>query len=299
MTGAVGIPRRSVEELVSLYEFEPEIVDFFVEGRSDRVFLEHLLEGAGENVRVWEAGDVEIPAEMVDAVDESIGAKGRIVALAKELEERLREGAEYSVLCIVDADFDHILEAENKSYRFLARTDFTCLESYYWNLKVVRKYLKLSLHGSVPLGASEFMTRLESVMRELFLLRLAVASLDLNFSWIDPGGCCGDPKKGGEFDRSTYLEKLLSKNLAFTRKRDLDRQIAHFREILSEDPRYFIHGHDLCKLISWLIKPYVRDRNLVSEEVVSRSLACCIDRADVAANPLFVRVVALARLPSR
>ncbi|MDT0571157.1 DUF4435 domain-containing protein [Streptomyces sp. DSM 3412] len=281
---------------MSLYEFEPEIVDFFVEGRSDRMFIEHLLDGAGENVRVWEAGDVEIPADMVAEVGEYIGAKGRVVALANELEKRLDGREEYSVLCIVDADFDHILEPESKDSKFLARTDFTCVESYYWDAKTVRKYLKLSLHGSVPLRADDFMSKVEAAMSDLFLLRLAAASLGLNFSWMDPSSCCGDPKKNAGFDQSRYLEKLLNKNSAFDRRADLEGKVAELREVMGRDPRNSIHGHDLCKLISWLIKPYIRDRNLTSEEVVSRSLACCVERVDMAAYPLFIRMMELARL---
>jgi hypothetical protein len=296
MADANGIPRRRVEELASLYEFEPEIVDFFVEGRSDRVLLEHLLEDADENVRVWEADDVEIPAEMVAGTGENVGAKGRIVALSIELEKRLSKGSEYSVLCIVDADFDHLLKSDIRSSRFLARTDFTCLESYYWNLKVVRKYLKLALHDTVPLGAGEFMSKIDSVMREILLLRLAATALGLNFSWVDPASCCGDVKKGGGFDRVKYLEKVLHKNSANSRKADIEQKMGDFRVLLGEDARSFIHGHDLCRLISWLIKPYVRDRNLISEEVVSRVLASCIERADIADQPLFVRVITLARL---
>jgi hypothetical protein len=289
-----SIPRRQIEELVSLYEFEPEIVDFFVEGRSDRVLIEHLLDDAGEHVRVWEADDIDIPAEMVADVGEFVGAKGRVIALAKELERRLADDGTYSVLCIVDADFDHVIQPDVKASKFLAATDFSCLEAYYWEPKTVRKYLGLSLHGSIPLKPDEFMSEVEKVVSEVFLLRLAAASLKLNFSWIDPASCCGDPRKKGGLRPSEYLEKVLNKNKAYGHKGDLEREMADYRGLKAGDVRHLIHGHDLCKVISWLIRPYIRDRNITSEEVISRSLACCIDRGDVAQHPLFARIIALA-----
>ncbi|WP_326651087.1 DUF4435 domain-containing protein [Streptomyces anthocyanicus] len=288
------IPRRRIEELVALYEFEPEIVDLFVEGRSDRVLFEHLLDDAGEHVRVWEVDDIDIPAEMVASVGEFVGAKGRVVALAAELEQRLADDGTYSVLCIVDADFDHIIRPEVKASKFLAATDFSCLESYYWNPKTVRKYLGLSLHGSVPLKHDQFMSEVENVVSEVFLLRLATASLKLNFSWVDPASCCGDPRKKGGIRFSDYFEKIINKNKAHERKGDLERRVEKYRELKAGDMRHLIHGHDLCKVISWLIRPYIRDRSITSEEVISRSLACCADRGDLAHHPLFTRILALA-----
>ncbi|MGW4723549.1 hypothetical protein [Streptomyces sp. NPDC004291] len=290
------IPRRRLDEFVTLYEFESTLVDFFVEGRSDRVLFDHVLEGAGENVRVWEVADVEIPAGLVANTEENVGAKGRVVALAAELNRRLDSGREYPVLCIVDADGDHMLASKVEPQRYLAKTDFTCLESYYWDVRIVRKYLRLSLHDSIPVSAEEFMSRVEVAMREIFLMRLAVTSLGLNFSWIDPASCCGDAKKGGTFDASTYLERVLNKNVAHGSRDAIERRIEEVRGSLNSDPRYSIHGHDLCKLISWLIKPYIKDRGLVSEEVISRSLACCVERADLKAHPLFARVLQLAGL---
>ncbi|WP_405955349.1 hypothetical protein [Streptomyces phaeochromogenes] len=287
----VSIPRRRIEEFAALYEFEPEVIDFFVEGRSDRVLIEHVLEGTGARVRVWEAGDVDIPSSLVAEIDESIGARGRIIALSHELEKLLHdEEREYPVLCITDADFDHILQPTVPSSRFLVKTDFSCIESYYWNLKVLRKYLKLSLHETVPFTAEDLMTRVESAMREIYLMRLAAASLALNFSWIDPASCCGDARKGGDFDREIYLTKLLNKNSAAPMKRKIEESIDRFRTNLPEDARHLVHGHDLCKLISWLIKPHMRDRNLIAEEVISRSLACCIESADLIKYPLFARI---------
>ncbi|MFF9622088.1 DUF4435 domain-containing protein [Streptomyces griseosporeus] len=295
---AESIPRRRIDEFAALYEFEPEVVDFFVEGRSDRVLIEHVLDGGREHVRVWEVDDVDIPSSLVSEVNEFVGARGRVVALARELERLLnKEDRQYPVLCVIDADFDHVLNRTALSSRFLARTDFSCLESYYWNLQVLSKYLKLSLHETVPLGPQDFMRRVESAMREIYLIRLAATSLSLQLSWIDPATCCGDAKKGGTFDRSKYLDKLLNKNSAFDRRRDIEKGVASFRDTLPEDARHYVHGHDLCKLISWLIKPYVRDRNLVAEEVVSRSLACCVERADLAEYPLFARISRLVGSP--
>ncbi|MFF7186254.1 DUF4435 domain-containing protein [Streptomyces sp. NPDC008222] len=295
---ADSIPRRRIEEFAALYEFEPEVVDFFVEGRSDRVLIEHLLEDSRQHVRVWEVGDVDIPSSLVAEVDESVGARGRVVALAHELEKLLQEeDRDYPVLCIADADFDHILGGNvEQSSRFLAVTDFSCLESYYWNLKVLRKYLRISLHDTIPLSAEDFMTKVESAMREVYLIRLSATALSLQLSWIDPASCCGDAKKSGSFDREEYLRRLLNKNSATAHRKEIEKGVEVFRETLPEDARHFVHGHDLCKLISWLIRPYIRDRNLSAEEVVSRTLACCVEQADLIAYPLFTRIGELAGL---
>ncbi|MEU0528067.1 DUF4435 domain-containing protein [Streptomyces niveus] len=296
MSSPSDIPRRRIEEFVALYELESELVDFFVEGRSDRVLFEHLLDGSHENIRVWEADEIDIPADLIAGTGENIGAKGRIVGLAKEFDDRLDAGKEYSIMCIVDADFDHIIEKPKNRSRFLAQTDFSCIESYYWNSNVVRKYFRFSLHDSPSVKVPEFMARVESAMREMFLLRLAVESLGLRFSWIDPTACCGDSRKGGRFDQVDYLVRLLNKNSGKSSRAELELRVEYFRNRLNEDPRHAMHGHDLCKFMAWILRPHVKDRNLTAEEVISRSLAGCIESEAIAAYPLFSRVLQLARL---
>ncbi|MEV0957377.1 MULTISPECIES: DUF4435 domain-containing protein [Streptomyces] len=290
------VPRRKIEEFITLYQLESELVDLFVEGRSDRVLFEHLLEGSPANVRIWEAEEVEIPASLIDGTGEKVGARGRVVGLAKEFDNRLESHREYSIMCIIDADFDHLIDRPKEPSRFLTQTDFSCIESYYWNVDVVRKYLRFSLHDSLPIEVGEFMRRVEGAMREMFILRLAAESLGLNFSWIDPTNCCGDARKGGVFDWGDYLVRLLNKNASISRRGEMEARVEYFRDRLKRDSRHAIHGHDLCKFIAWIIRPHVKDRNLTAEEVISRSLAGCVESASIASYPLFSKVLQLARL---
>ncbi|MGQ4483490.1 DUF4435 domain-containing protein [Streptomyces sp. SAS_276] len=289
-----GIPRRTLAEFVFMYEREPELVDFFVEGRSDKVFIEHVMDGVSRSLRVWEIDDVEMPRDLVESIGEDVGAKGRVMALAEEFDQNLPKDKNFSVLCVVDADTDRLLaSAEEGASRFLRRTDFSCIESYYWDEESIAKYLRLSLHGSVPLNANQVMSRLEGLLRETFLLRAAVKSLGLQFEWINPVSCCGDARKGGVFDRDLYLEKILNKNAAFKMREEIQAKVAELREAVDPDVRHSIHGHDLCKAMAWLIKPYLREGGLYSEEVISRSLACCVETLLVIQYPLFSAISTL------
>ncbi len=56
--------RRTLEELVTRYQLEPELRDIYVEGKTDKILLEWFLEQKGvENFAVYEIDTVEIPTQ--------------------------------------------------------------------------------------------------------------------------------------------------------------------------------------------------------------------------------------------
>src|SRR5690242_18413563 len=120
-----SIPRRSVSELVALYRVEPDLCDFYVEGRADKVFLENSVPGC----HVVEIESIDIPSILVSQAGLTSGSKQRLTVLAAELEALIPINAGTHVRCVVDADFDRIFGREVSASRFLRYTDFSCLES--------------------------------------------------------------------------------------------------------------------------------------------------------------------------
>ena len=124
-------PRRTLGELRALYVLEPTLTDFYVEGRTDRVFLEVALQGT--RAKIVEIDDVFVPPDYLANL--SLGAhsnRDRVVALARWLEDELSDSVTYRVRCVVDADFDRLLGRAAIAERFLRLSDFACVEAYWF-----------------------------------------------------------------------------------------------------------------------------------------------------------------------
>ncbi len=63
--------RRTIPELLAIFQFEPALRHVFVEGRSDRTFIEWFMTESVRrglsvpNCEVYEIGDVEVPNDAV------------------------------------------------------------------------------------------------------------------------------------------------------------------------------------------------------------------------------------------
>ncbi len=104
-----SLPRRTIDELVARYELEPELRDIYVEGHLDRSIIDWFLSRKNiSDVKVYEIDTIEVPAELVEEKSVATGNKGRVIALCCELQDRIRRTL--SVMCVIDRDFDHILD---------------------------------------------------------------------------------------------------------------------------------------------------------------------------------------------
>src|SRR3954454_173941 len=104
--------RRNILDLISIYEFYPEITDIFVEGDWDQRLLRWILKEVNipEPV-VYSIDSIDIPFEILVKYGLTEGRKQRVVALANELQDKVHDQAQ--VTCIAGRDFDSLL---GKSY---------------------------------------------------------------------------------------------------------------------------------------------------------------------------------------
>lgn len=276
------LPRRTLDELLALYMLEPGLIDFYVEGRTDRVFLEYLIPGA----HVIEIDAVDVPRSLLETVGLTPSARNRVIGLAAFLHERLPKNAGEKVRCIVDADMDRFLERETPQFRLLRLTDFCCIEAYYFDHKHLLKYRQIGLHDVGALGQTDLWREMQPSVIDFFLIRAALASREFSWSWISPTTCCKQSAGRITFDITEFVRRLANKNSARSEEAILLEEIARLREKVSGDSRHFVHGHDFIELLSWYIRPHVREKQLAHSEVVARMLACCYEMAEAFGHPL-------------
>ncbi len=181
--------RRSIKELVTLYELEPKLRDLYVEGRKDAALLNWYLHN--ETVAILRFTKLT-PSKFLrhcwNTTAYPLGDSGRIRGSAGELEKALDVKGRRCVRLIVDADFDHLLGTKN-TCSLLLRTDFANLDMYLFSESVIDKLTAIVLLGS-EYSARTILGEMQAVLQRLFIIRLANCTLNLGLSWISFERCC-------------------------------------------------------------------------------------------------------------
>lgn len=287
--------RRTIDELVTLYDLEPEIRDVFVEGRSDQVVLAWYLKSrARGSVNVCEIDSIDVAAEIVHKHGLEIGSRGRAIALAYELEERLAPESQAGGTIVVDADFDRTLEVSHDLSTMLV-TDYACLEMYLFNEKCIEKFLSLVTLGCSTL-AHLVLSELSHVLVRLFAIRLTNHELGWKMSWLPFKNTCTRNGSRIMFAQDEFIRRYLMKS-GKSRERDRFRSAAERnRSRLMGDKRHHINGHDFIMLLSWYLRPMVGDRRLLApERTLERTLFACLELADLDEQKMFRDVLARVR----
>lgn len=284
----MALPRRKFEELITRYEMHPTFRDVYVEGSTDSALVRWFLHEAGQkNVKVYDISTVDIPSSLLEKLSLGNGERTRVITLARELETKLPEDT-CQVTCIIDADFDRILDRQNQC-KLLFLTDYTCMEMYLFNSRLARKWLQLEAGVDMEsLSADALLDHLANILRELFLVRLANEALELHLDWVDFTGCCRVRGAKIHFCREDFLHRILNKNCAHGRRGMLTATIEEMRGKLSDDYRQNIHGHDFtCLLAFYFRKTAAKKKWLHDSSGIARSLITSLERDFIKDENLF------------
>lgn len=291
--------RRTLDELVTRYELEPELRDIYVEGKTDKLFFEWFLEKKLiQNFVVYEIDTVDIPAQRIFELGLIDNKRSRVIALALDMQVKLQSMTP-NLTCIADKDFDALFGIEYQC-DLLLFTDYSCLEMYLLNEGAIDKFLRLTLRLSEPI-AKEAIPELTKVLEELFLIRAVNKKLDINVELLDRfGDCCSQTKKKNHIEFA--LDKYIGKYVNKCRTNGIKIEKPEFTSKLEElritaqmllDVRDKIHGHDFTELLAWYIKPYIRDeiKNYYNSEVIAGSLLGCVDAEQLTQEGLFQKLL--------
>ncbi len=287
-------PRRTIEEIIQLHVREgKQQREVFVEGLEDKRFYKHFLskDGLGA-VAVLEIDTVEVPTQIVLRLGLADGHRGRVVALAALLEDRV--GAN-QVVCIADADLDHFRGTRYR-YSLLLVTDYTSIELYAFNPGVIQRILEVALAG-FPKSSEQVLHEMRELLEPAFLVRVASDDLALvNDAFPEHSSYC-------EFDRRKaccrfrgfeYANAVFQREMSNWRPR-LDERISMLQGASTNDPRLQIHGGDFRITFGWYVRQHDRFRHLDSH-TISAMLLGFIDHGVLAGEPLFIELMRRLRL---
>lgn len=278
--------RYRLNELLTLYEYEPTLRDLYVEGTSDAGFFRWYLMEHQLLAHVYAIDDrVEVPADVVQSVGQDVNARGRAVALAIYCERSLGRG-QTAVTVVVDADFVHVVGPVPLEASCLLLTDDGALECYALSGRPLAKALNVCFHTTVE--AETVLSAIGPALGDIFAVRILFKSLDLGLA-DDIAAVC----ELSEFASSADLRELIRRSLTGVAKEqwpaeldDLEQMANEYRVMVTASGQKG-RGHDIAPLI----RTYLEIRgHLAQPRTLEMALLSSLVAGDLDDQPLFARL---------
>jgi hypothetical protein len=273
MKKASELPKRTVEELVSLHRQEPDVNDIIVEGLTDKLLFDWFVSEHGQsNTSVYEISNFEVSAQQVQIRHFENSNRGRVLTLAYILQE---QQPQIRVTLVADRDFDAILGVDH-TCALLLETDYCSIELYTFEAKVFHKFLSLNLGKQFPKTAAAVIEEITNPLQQLFLIRLANFQLKWGLEGVNWEKSCELTDSGVNLDVDDYLTRYLNKNRKGGRRSAMISMLQKWRNKKIKDVRLGINGHDLVRMLAWFISQH-KGFPRMNEAALTRSLLSCID----------------------
>lgn len=267
---------HTIEELVTKYEFEPTLRDIFVEGKRDKIFFEIFLSDCEySHAKVYEISTIYFSEEKYRPLDLPLrhNNRNKVIALMHKIFSQLKDANQ--VRGIADRDFDIILENAN-ACPYLFFTDYTCLEMYSFNPRVLSRFLTIILGGFAQ-TADVVLEELAKTLQRLFLIRLVAKVLRLDMVWLKNLKCfdCKDYRLF--FDETQFIIRYLNMNHKLSAKEQFLSVMKDYEKCLTADPRNQIRGHDYIHILGYYLKKCGNKGNFAPYDVVEGCIFSCIE----------------------
>jgi hypothetical protein len=280
--------KKKHHEIIALCKLEKGIRDIYVEGNTDKVFIENFLKNKQCNRKIFVIDIIdfsELHTDYLEGLDIKSN-RNKVVVLSKLLNEKLPST---NVRCIVDKDFDDHIKSINNNK--LLKTDFSCLESYLFCEEVIEKFLKIGI-VNFPFNPSFILDQLERVLKPLFCLRLLRELKFPSTKLVDiDNNLAIDKNKGTiNFDEMEYLNKFINKNSMSKNTKNIIDSYKEIYQQLNLEIRHYLNGHDFL-MIFYLYLNKIKNTPKFKEENLSKSLFLTVETSMIENYKLFKSIV--------
>lgn len=294
--------KRTLAELITLYELEPDLSEVITEGRTDTGVILWFLRSKGCNTAVYSVTDrLEVPRSEMKRRGENVGNRGRVVAAAQRVTEESRAAAE-RITFVYDMDEDVISGRSVTQLPCLLHTDYRSIELYCCTAKTIDKLLKVTLRADDDIKADTVLDTIKESLVELAFVRFVlgeapepigirtaierrctvkgdILTVDVRAVIADSIDDAGGPTKTG-----VTVDELMACQQST-------------RSACASDLRLVIHGHDFTRICCFYLK--TRYPNLFKEDrapykvpkVFEVALLTCLELDQLASEELFKKLL--------
>lgn len=236
---------RKISEVVSMYILEDELIDFYVEGITDKLILDNYKEFKQAKIEVIEINNLDFSDIVHDDLDLRSN-KHKLIALSRELSSIKLNSVVY---CLNDKDLDGILKPIEVNCN-LIYTDYSCMEAYFFCEKPIKKFIDFSIRN-FPYEVSHIISEISKVLRYLFICELVKEKFEINSKILKIESNLNINRDNGaiEFIFSNYLDKFIIANGLQNKKIDIENFILEIEKTLDVDYRNTMNGHYFFEIL--------------------------------------------------
>ena len=307
-------PKKTIQELTALYKRESSVIDIFTEGPTDKAIIKWFLDESNvKNVNIYDISTVEIPREIIekheiqlendcDNEDDKIeieirNNRKKLITLSLELELEYKLSND-CIRCIADSDTDIVCNSTRKS-RYLLYTDYSCMEMYFFDIAVMKKLFDLFLL-EFKFKPVFVLDQLRNVLQELFVIRIVNEHHQWRMTKLRAKKmheclqCNCDGKI--HFDVDQFINKYLCKNKKHSKKSCFCNDIEKKRNLLTDECRNQMNGHDFIGLLNWYMKEnkdgYKKDKT--SDKSLYKAMFLSLNDSFLIKEQLFKNILTFA-----
>ncbi len=285
--------KRTINEITTIYSFEPDIKDIYVEGTIDKHFIDWYLHRKGLNdITVYPIDLIDIPIEILNAHELPTNSyRSQVIAFSIELSKRTFSHCQ--VMCIIDRDSDELIPPSIAN-SYLFTTDGNSLELYAFTPDVLDKFLLVTLAG-FPLSTDNLLTQMTTVLERLFAIRQANKILKMGMTWIPFAKYVNVSKTTILFREEDFIRSYLQANNQWHQHSYFINSVNTIAKNMSPESNKRIRGHDIGELLCLVIRKLRKRRVLGNPEIVEGCLLSAIECSDLSKYSLFQYIDNIAK----
>ena len=280
---------RTINELISLYTFETALYDFYVEGVTDKLIFENYNSYKNLKIKVIEIDTLDFSDVKIEELKDLdlTSNKNKLIALSRILTANTIQS---NVNCLVDKDFDGILAPEENNPHLL-RTDYSCIESYFFCRKIIRKFIEMGIRN-FPHDTDHIIEEIGKALRILFVVRLVKHKFNLNSNLLKIENNLTVNKANGKIilDFDSYISKFILANNLKKDEKEILKFIAEIDGQLDLDIRNTMNGHDFIQIL-FLYVNKVKSSTGFKLETFERAFLLSLQPNHIEDFPLFKSLI--------
>ncbi len=270
------------------YRLHPDLCDLYVEGDTDKGFLQWFLDANARKVVIYPITAIDIAAAVLLSSGFQDNNRDRVIYLGVFVETKVSK--QLRVTCVADADFDHFLGLSQPG-TLLVRTDYTSLEMYCCTPEIVHKALLLFGCKTAKTGG-EILKEITPTLRQLFLYRVTNHVLGLGLHWFDMFRCCELVNGCLAFDEVEFTKRYFNaRGLASASQIEFIRRFDEYGAIKCADERLCICGHDFTEMLAWYFGKLINHPPHPDDKSIIRTLFASAHEAELRTEPFFVALL--------
>lgn len=285
--------RRTIDEVILLYQLEPYTKDLYVEGISDKLVIDRLLKKNDiDDVNVNHVHELNFEAFFEQYPQMKSNNRAKLLVLNEIIEKNVGSELEW-VSIVVDKDFDEV-DGDLKKGTYILYTDYCSIELYLFNSNVLDIFFKNVLH-SFPISGGATIDILTPPLVDKFFVRMVVHKLGgitkSQFTSFHRSIIVSKNPPAVQFSPQEHIQKILNGAKRMAELKPCVQYFDEFKNSVKVGAKNSIRGHDFIDLFYLFVNKIKNDIGL-TVETLEKLLFQSIDFSELKKEHLFSSLLA-------